>query len=70
MYFVHNEKPFLVHHELMLIQALGMNVLEEVDTLNYGGRECYVTCPRPYLFMHFTKILFVKSNFAVDSRNI
>ena len=38
------------------------HVLDEVGTLNYGGRECYATCPRPYTSLYsFAKILFAKS---------
>ena len=27
-YFLHNEKPFFLHHESILVQALGFHVLD------------------------------------------
>ena len=35
--FLHNEKPFFLHRESILIQELGFRVLDKFDTPGYGS---------------------------------
>ena len=74
-------KNFLLHHESIHVQALRFHVLDyhgsarlvldEVDTLNYGGVSTMPPVPTSIpLHTIFAEIVFAKSNFAIESRNI
>ena len=51
-YFPCNKKPFFLHRESILIQALGFHLLDEAAYIYLWNYECYmyVTCPRPYMY--------------------
>ena len=49
---------------------LCFHVVHDVETLNYEGVNAMPPVPSPTSSYSFVKILFAKSNFAIDSQNI
>ena len=59
-----NEKPFFLNRESILIQALRFHVLDEVDTLNYGGVSALPPVPAPISSYSFRENSFREIEFS------
>ena len=69
-YFLRNERPFFLHRESILVQALGFHVLDEVDTLNYGGVSAMRPVPTPTFFIQFSRKYFSQNRILPLIREI
>ena len=63
-------KPFVLHREAILIQALWFHVVDDVETLNYEGVSAMPPVPTHTSPYSFRKNIFRKIEFGIDSRNI